>query len=86
MFKKDEVDAIIRPKDTRKIRLIINSVKAAGKYQGVGELKLDDPDVKWFLQYLKAPAGQSPMLFWVLSENGKAIVYPAISFRFWWIP
>ena len=52
---------------------IINSVKAAGKYQGVGELKLDDPDVKWFLQYLKAPAGQSPMLFWVLSENGKAI-------------
>ena len=51
----------------------INSAKAAGKYQGVGELKLDDPDVKWFLQYLKAPAGQSPMLFWVLSENGKAI-------------
>ena len=55
------------------LALSINLLKAAGKYQGVGELKLDDPDVKWFLQYLKAPAGQSPMLFWVLSENGKAI-------------
>lgn len=53
--------------------LSTNLVKAAGKYQGSGELKLNDYDVEWFLQYLKAPAGQSPMLFWVLSENGKSI-------------
>ena len=51
--------------------LSTNLVKAAGKYQGVGELKLDDPDVKWFLQYLKAPAGQSPMLFWVYQKMVK---------------
>ena len=53
--------------------LFINFAQAAGKYQGTGELKLDDPDVKWFLKYLQAPAGQSPSLFWVLSENGKSI-------------
>ena len=53
--------------------LFINFTQAAGKYQGTGELKLDDPDIEWFLQYLKPPAGQSPMTFWVLSENGKAI-------------
>ena len=53
--------------------LSINVTNAAGKYQGSGELKLNDYDVEWFLQYLKAPAGQSPMVFWVLSENGKSI-------------
>ena len=53
--------------------LSINLVNAAGKYRGTGELKLGDPDVEWFLKYLKSPAGQSPMFFWVLSENGKAI-------------
>ena len=55
------------------LSLFINSTHAASKYHGVGELKLDDPDIKWFLEYLKSPAGQQPMLFWVLSENGKAI-------------
>ena len=55
------------------IILSTNLVKAAGKYQGSGELKLNDYDVEWFLQYLKSPAGQSPMLFWILSENGKSI-------------
>ena len=53
--------------------LICNNVNAADKYVGSGDLKLDDPDVKWFLEYLKPPAGQIPMTFFVLSENGKAI-------------
>ena len=34
-----------------------NLVKAAGKYQGSGELKISEYDVEYFLQYLKAPAG-----------------------------
>ena len=55
------------------IILICNNVNAADKYVGSGDLKLDDPDVEWFLKYLKPPAGQSPMTFFVLSENGKAI-------------
>ena len=55
------------------LSLSINLAKASGKYQGSGELKLSDFDVEWFLKYLKAPAGQSPMVFWVLSENGESI-------------
>ena len=53
--------------------LFCNNVNAADTYVGSGDLKLDDPDVKWFLKYLKPPAGQIPMTFFVLSENGKAI-------------
>lgn len=55
------------------LNIFHNVALAADKYVGSGDLKLDDPDVKWFLEYLKAPAGQIPMTFFVLSENGKAI-------------
>ena len=59
-----------------KILIIIfslNTSYAADKFVGSGELKLDEPDVQIFLDYLNPPAGQSPMVFFVLSENGKAI-------------
>tara|TARA_B100000035_G_scaffold149145_1_gene127156 strand:+ start:516 stop:1343 length:828 start_codon:yes stop_codon:yes gene_type:complete len=51
----------------------LNTSNAADKYVGSGELKLDEPDVKIFLEYLSPPAGQSPEVYFVLSENGKAI-------------
>ena len=53
--------------------LFSNIVIAADKFEGSGDLKLDDPDIKWFLKYLKPPAGQVPMVFFVLAEDGKAI-------------
>ena len=53
--------------------LFSNIVIAADKFEGSGDLKLEDPDIKWFLKYLKPPAGQVPMVFFVLAEDGKAI-------------
>ena len=53
--------------------LICNTVTAASKYVGIGELQLKNYYVKYFKKYLKPPAGQSPMIFYVMSENGKAI-------------
>ena len=53
--------------------LFSNISIAANKFEGHGELKLDDIDVKTFLEYVKPPAGQSPMVFLVLQEKGKAI-------------
>ena len=32
------------------IILLSNTVIAADKFEGSGELKLDDPDIKWFLK------------------------------------
>jgi len=55
------------------ISLFFNFSIAADKFEGTGQLTLNDPDVKWFHEYIKPPAGQSPMSFWVLSENGEAI-------------
>ncbi len=55
------------------IVLFCNNVNAADKYVGSGEMKLDDFDVEWFMKYLNPPAGQMPMTFFVLSENGQAI-------------
>jgi len=53
--------------------LFCNLASAADKYEGTGELKLGDPDINIFMDYIKPPAGQVPMAFLVLSENGKAI-------------
>lgn len=53
--------------------LFSNISIAANKFEGHGELKLDDIDVKIFLEYMSPPAGQSPMVFLVLQEKGKAI-------------
>jgi len=53
--------------------LFSNISIAANKFEGQGELKLDDIDVKIFLEYMSPPAGQSPMVFLVLQEKGKAI-------------
>ena len=53
--------------------LFCNLASAADKYEGAGELKLGDPDINVFMDYIKPPAGQVPMIFLVLSENGKAI-------------
>ena len=53
--------------------LFSNISIAANKFEGQGELKLGDFDVKVFLEYMSPPAGQSPMVFLVLKEKGKAI-------------
>ena len=55
------------------ISLICNIATAAGKYVGTGELQLQDYDLKAFGQYLRPPAGQAPMMFYIISEDGKAI-------------
>ena len=55
------------------ISLICNIATAAGKYVGTGELQLQDYDLKVFGQYLRPPAGQAPMMFYIISEDGKAI-------------
>ena len=53
--------------------LFSNFSIAANKFEGHGELKLDEIDIKIFLEYMSPPAGQSPMVFLVLQEKGKAI-------------
>ena len=53
--------------------LFFNISIAADKFQGIGDLKLGEPDVKWFLKYLSPPAGHAPMVFLVIEEDGKAI-------------
>tara|TARA_Y100000591_G_scaffold300596_1_gene294184 strand:+ start:580 stop:1230 length:651 start_codon:yes stop_codon:yes gene_type:complete len=53
--------------------LFSNFSIAANKFEGHGELKLGDIDIKIFLEYMSPPAGQSPMVFLVLQEKGKAI-------------
>ena len=53
--------------------LFCNNTNAADKYVGSGDLKLADFDVEVLMKYLKPPAGQMPMTFFILSENGKAI-------------
>ena len=46
---------------------------AANKFEGYGKLKLEDYDVNVLLEYINPPAGQSPMVFLILEENGKTI-------------
>lgn len=53
--------------------LICNFAFAKDKYVGRGELILEDVDIDWFMKYLSPPAGQSPMVFMVAAEDGKAI-------------
>jgi hypothetical protein len=55
------------------ISLICNIATAAGKYVGTGELRLGKYDIKYFGQYLRPPAGQSPMMFYIIAEDGEAI-------------
>ena len=55
------------------ISLISNIASAAGKYVGTGEMKLQDWDVGVFKEYVSPPAGQSPMMFYVMVENGEVI-------------
>tara|TARA_B100001057_G_scaffold491000_1_gene580355 strand:+ start:1641 stop:2294 length:654 start_codon:yes stop_codon:yes gene_type:complete len=55
------------------ITLFSNISIAANKFEGHGELKLEDIDVKIFLEYVSPPAGQSPSAFYILQENGKVI-------------
>tara|TARA_B100001057_G_scaffold2310_1_gene2127 strand:+ start:1763 stop:2230 length:468 start_codon:yes stop_codon:yes gene_type:complete len=45
----------------------------ADKFVGRGELKLHDVDIDNFMNYLSSPPGQSPMVFLVMAEEGKAI-------------
>lgn len=49
------------------------STSFADKFVGRGELKLHDIDVENFMKYLSSPPGQSPMIFMVVAEEGKAI-------------
>ena len=49
------------------------STSLADKYIGRGELKLHDIDIDYFMEYLSPPAGQSPEIFMIMSEEGKAI-------------
>ena len=53
--------------------LICNIASAASKYVGTGLLKLQKVDLDYFEEYVKPPAGQSPNMFYIISENGKAI-------------
>ena len=53
--------------------LCCNVSIAANKFEGYGKLTLQDVDVKILLEYLSPPAGQSPMIFLILPQNGKAI-------------
>tara|TARA_B100000579_G_C22268161_1_gene592556 strand:- start:41 stop:499 length:459 start_codon:yes stop_codon:yes gene_type:complete len=53
--------------------LFYTSATAKDKYVGSGNLQLHDIDIDNFMKYLSAPAGQYPMIFLVISENGKSI-------------
>tara|TARA_B100001175_G_C19266974_1_gene522234 strand:- start:136 stop:591 length:456 start_codon:yes stop_codon:yes gene_type:complete len=53
--------------------LICNTAIAKDKYTGYGELLLSDSDIRYFMDYLNAPAGQSPSAFYAVVENGKVI-------------
>lgn len=59
------------------IFLIISNLNYAyskDKYIGKGPLIIDDIDLDYFLNgYLKTPAGQKPLVFWIAQENGKSI-------------
>ena len=55
------------------ITLFFSNAFAKDKYVGRGELILEDVDIDWFMKYLSPPAGQSPMVFMVAAEDGRAI-------------
>ena len=52
---------------------VCSNAVAKDKYVGRGDLQLHDIDIEYFMQYLSAPAGQSPMIFLIIAENGKSI-------------
>ena len=55
------------------LSLLCNIAIAKDKYTGYGELLLTDSDIRYFMDYLNAPAGQSPSAFYVISENSRVI-------------
>ena len=55
------------------LSLLCNIAIAKDKYTGYGELQLTDNDVRYFMDYLNAPAGQSPSAFYIIQENGRVI-------------
>ena len=52
--------------------ILITTVNA-DKFVGYGEVKFKDIDTEYFIEYLKAPAGQKPLSYWVVVDEGKAI-------------
>jgi len=52
---------------------VCTSATAGDKYSGRGDLKLHEVDIEYFMEYLSPPAGQKPMVFLVIAENGKSI-------------
>ena len=46
---------------------------AGDKFDGRGELSLHNVDVKYFMEYLSPPAGQSPSMYFIIAEDDKAI-------------
>ena len=55
------------------LSLLCNIAIAKDKYIGYGELLLTDSDIRYFMDYLNSPAGQSPSAFYVIPENGRVI-------------
>jgi len=55
------------------LSLLCNIAIAKDKYTGYGELLLTDSDIRYFMDYLNSPAGQSPMAFYAIAENGRVI-------------
>ena len=55
------------------LTFLSTSAMAKDKYVGRGDLQLNDIDIDYFMKYLSAPAGQSPMIFLIIAENGKSI-------------
>jgi len=52
----------------------LNYAYSKDKYTGKGPLTIDDIDLDYFLnRYLKTPAGQKPLVFWIAQENGRSI-------------
>lgn len=48
------------------------NISLADKKIGRGELQLNDQMVDYFMQYLKTPAGQSPLVFFIAADNNEA--------------
>lgn len=54
--------------------LNFNLAFSKDKYVGKGQLIIDGPDLDYFFNnYLKTPAGQTPLVFWIAEEDGKSI-------------
>ena len=55
------------------ITLFFNNAIARDKYVGRGNVILDDYEIKYFMEYLNPPAGQSPSIFMIAQEDEKSI-------------